>query len=174
MFRTVNKISLFFIGSICSAAVTACTPTYQTSAYDQGGYGFDQAEYGYDYVSGQSAYGYEQGAYDFGAAQGFNANFSSRYGEAFSEGAALRGPCAYTQQSCGMMRVVPVYPIYQVTVPQAPQVQAVEVPTITLPDPEPLAIEIYEPEPEPPVYEPVTNFWPETDAPVESWKPLRK
>jgi len=168
MFRTINKISLFVIGGICTAAITACTPTYQTSAYGQGGTGFEQAQYGYDYASGQSAYGYNQGLYDYGTAQGFN------YGNAFNGGAALRGPCTHTAQSCGMMAVVPVYPVYQVITPlPAPEVQPVEVPTITIEEPRPLTVEIFDPEPEP-IYEPVTNFWPEPETPVQSWEPLRK
>ena len=143
MFKTINRISLFVIGGICTAAITACSPTYQTSAYGQGPYGqsvygqggtgFEHAQYGYDYVSDQSAYGYNQGIYDYGAAQGFNAGFSAPYGNAFSGGAALRGSCGFTPQNCGMMAVVPVYPVYQVITPiaAAPEVQQVEVPTIT-------------------------------------------
>ena len=166
MFRTINKISLFVIGGICTAAITDCSPTYQSSAYGQGGTGFEQAQYGYDYVSGQSAY-------DYAGSQAYSAGYSSRYGEAFSVEAELRGPCGYAQNSCGMMRVVPVYPVYQVAVPQAPEVQSVEVPTITITEPEPLTVEIFEPEPEP-VYEPVTDFWPEPETPIQSWEPLRK
>lgn len=164
MFRTGKKFYLILIGSACSIAMTACAPSYQTSAYEQDAYGYDQAAYGYDYVSDHSNSGY-------GIAQNFNTAHSSRYGD------ALRGPCDTFVQSCGMVAVVPVYPVYQViTYPETPEVQTVEVPTITLPDPEPLSVEIYEPEPvyEPPVYEPVTDYWPEPDDPITTWAPLRK
>ena len=187
MFKTINRISVFVIGGICTAAITACSPTYQTSAYGQGAYGqsvygqggtgFEHAQYGYDYVSDQSAYGYNQGIYDYGAAQGFNAGFSAPYGNAFSGGAALRGSCGFTPQNCGMMAVVPVYPVYQVITPiaAAPEVQQVEVPTITIAEPEPVTIEIFDQEPVfESEYEPVTDFWPEPETPVQSWKPIRK
>ena len=75
------------------------------------------------------------------------------------------------------MAVVPVYPVYQVITPiaAAPEVQQVEVPTITIAEPEPVTIEIFDQEPVfESKYEPVTDFWPEPETPVQSWKPIRK
>lgn len=181
MVSMVEKMKLSLIGGICAIAVTACAPSYHVSADEQagyGGYGYDQAQYGYDYVADQSSYssGYDQNAYGYGEQQGFNTAYRSRYGDVFAGESALRGSCGTSAQGCGMMAVVPVYPVYQVytaPAPQALEVEIFETPTVTLPEPE---VTVYEPEPvyEPPVYEPVTNYWPEPEAPVTTWAPLRK
>ena len=161
-----TKVSL--ISGISILAVTACTHSQHTSAYNQTGHGYENAAYGYDYVSGQS---------------NSNTTYKSRYGD------ELRGSCEVVIETCETVAFVPVYPVYQIITPtfgKVPDVQPVEVPTIPLPEPEPVTIEFYEPEPEapvyeppvyepaPPVYEPVTNYWPEPDTPVETWEPLRK
>ena len=174
MVSMVEKMKLSLIGGICAIAVTACAPSYHMSVDEQagyGGYGYDQAQYGYDYVADPSSYGY-----GYAEQQGFNTTYRSRYGDTFGNGSLLRGSCETIAQGCGMMAVVPVYPVYQVytaPTPQAPEVEIFETPTVTVPEPE---ITVYEPEPvyEPPVYEPVTNYWPEPEAPVTTWAPLRK
>ena len=169
MLKTVNTYKLIFIGGMSAFAVSACAPSHHGAADGQFGYGYDNAAYGYDYVADQPSYGYAD--YGYGAQQDSTVVHKSRYGD------QLRGPCEITIQDCGLMAVVPVYPVYQIITP-APTYEppVVEAPVITLPEPEPEPIVIHEPEPvyEPPVYEPVTNYWPEPETPVTTWKPLRK
>ncbi len=126
------------------------------------GYGYSQSGYGYD------AYGYEAAGYssEYRSVQSPIGAHRSRYG------AGLRGACQTEGQSCGMMAVVPVYPVYQIVTQPQPDVQVVEAPQVIEPDPVPYV----EPAPvyEPPVYEPPVHHWPEPKAPVTDWKPLRK
>jgi len=172
MVKRVGKIKLGFMCGICAFSIAACAPSHHMPAESHLGYGYDNAAYGYDYVSDQSSYGYEydQSGYQYG-------QVSSRYGDAqFIDGTysgALRGPCNYTAQNCGMMQVVPVYPIYQVaTYPEPQPAPIVDVPTITLPpaQPEPIVIS----EPDLPVYEPPVAYWPEPETPITTWEPKRK
>lgn len=76
------------------------------------------------------------------------------------------------------MRVIPVYPVYQIVTPapvtyeetyvEAPAI--VEPPIVIMPEPTP---EVYI-EPERSVYTPEPHHWPEPETPVPSWTPLRK
>ena len=157
MSNLFRNFRVVLIGGICSAAVTACAPSSHMSANDA-------------YV--QDSYGYSQTGYGYTSEPATAPARRSRYG------GELRGPCEVVVQNCGMMAVVPVYPVYQVvTMPEAPVVEAPPVVTyepapIYEPAPEP----VYMPEPvyEPPVYEPPAQYWPEPDKPVTDWKPLRK
>jgi len=86
----------------------------------------------------------------------------------------LRSACDIDVQSCGFMRVVPVYPVYQVVT--APPVVETP-PPVTLTEAEPPVIVLPpEPAPEPPVYTPppVQEFWPEPATPIKRWTPPRK
>ncbi len=164
MTNNIHRLKFILIAGLGSLALTACVP----------------GQYGYE--TGQSGAGYGQygtqadlyGAQQFGAQYG--AGFTqSAYGAGFNQAAntGLRPTCNAQAAPCGFMRVVPVYPIYQVSVPQRePVVQIFD------PPPPPPVAEIYEPEPIPyvepdPVYEPV-HHWPEPVTPVQSWKPIRK
>lgn len=160
----VNKFQsfrMFLIGGLGVVAISACAPSYKMSSYDtsmSSGNGYSQSAYGYDAVSAYGAsFGYEQAAVT---------THRSRYG------GELRGGCQVGTHPCGMMAVVPVYPVYQyATQPSAPEVQVVEVPQIIEPEPIPYV------EPTPyvePAYEPPVHHWPEPETPVIDWTPLRK
>jgi len=131
--------------------------------------GYSSSAYGYGYDSGYSEYGY-------GTNSGYaDANMTtiarSRYGYTES---GLRSGCDMEVQSCGFMRVVPVYPVYQIVT--APPVVKTP-PPVTVAEPEPPVIVLPpEPTPEPPVYTPppVQEFWPEPATPIQTWTPPRK
>lgn len=158
----VNRIQRFQILLACTAvcvSLTACGPRYvpveSLSGYSQAGY---------------SGGAYSQGAYSQGTYAQSYTQQKTRYGHQASAG--LRAPCAAVSAPCGYMRVLPVYPVYQYVIPTEPE-PVVEVPTVSWPDPEPIVV--YEPEPIPePVYEPAPYHWPDPEAEVPSWKPLRK
>lgn len=173
MTKKIHNLRLTLIAGLASLAVTACVPgqyAYETNeAGANAGYYDNSAYYG-----GQ--YGYEAGNYGQ-----YEANVStSRYGiyGAATNTSGLRPGCDMQMAPCGFMRVVPVYPIYQVTAPQTPA-PVVEAPAVEIYEPEPAVIyepePVYEPAPEPePVYTPPPSYWPEPDTPVQSWKPIRK
>ncbi len=164
MVNTLQTFRLFLLGGLSAAAVSACAPSYQMSGHDasmQTGYGYSQSAYGYDESAGYNAAGYE-------TVQTSQPTHRSRYGT------ELRGACDVQIHPCGMMAVVPVYPVYQyVIAPPEPEVHVVEAPQVYEPEP----IPYIEPEPIPyfePAYEPPVEYWPEPAAPVRDWKPLRK
>lgn len=171
----VNGIQRFKFLTACTVlctALTACgprlVPVESLSGYSQSG------SYGDAYTQDHySQAGYSQGAYSQGPYTQSYASQKSRYGHQASAG--LRAPCEEAYAPCGFMRVLPIYPVYQYVIPTEPE-PVVEVPTISLPDPEPVVIyEAYEPEPIPePVYAPAPYHWPEPETEVPSWKPLRK
>lgn len=114
----------------------------------------------------QSHHMYEQEAYA-------STQVTSRYGYAASTSQTTED-CAYEVHPCGFMRVVPVYPIYQIVTP-IPAEPVIESPVISVPEPT-IYVEEPEPyiEPELPVYVPPTQHWPEPETPAPSWTPLRK
>lgn len=145
------------LGSLSCAALAACSPSHHMAADThsvQMGYGYAQTAYGYEYAASEQTV----------------TTFSSRYG------GELRGPCEVEEQSCGLMRVVPVYPLYQyVTFAQSEQTEYVETPPVIIPDPAPLPV----PEPpvyipEPPVYVPPVQHYPDPETPPPVWTPPRK
>lgn len=156
MTKHIHSLKLTFIAGLGSLALTACVPGQY--AYDSPEIGGQNGQYQYN---GQSA-GYNQ----YGAAVS-----QSHYGYA-AQNTGLRPACQQQAAPCGFMRVVPIYPIYQVEVPQAVPVPTyetyVEPPVVEIYEPEP--IPMYEPEPE---YTPMEH-WPEPEAPIQSWQPLRK
>jgi hypothetical protein len=158
-----NHTILLFL-SAASAAVSGCTPKYVSAA-----------DLGYTSDHNHSAYtqqGYTSGAYYQAAQYTLPA---SRYGAtAGSRQMSLRPACNEYVAPCGFMRVVPIYPIYQVAVQPEP---IAEVPTVTLPEAEPAPVITYEPAPTPipePVYSEPAYHWPEPETDMPSWKPLRK
>lgn len=166
MVNRVQRLKILVVGSALCAALTACGPRYVPAESLSGQ--AHAGSYGGAYAQNASSqYNYAQSGYTHAYTQQ-----KSRYGNQ----AGLRAPCAEVHAPCGFMRVVPVYPVYQYVTPAEPE-PVVEVPTISLPDPEPAPVMIYEPEPvyEPaPIYEPAPYHWPEPEAEVPSWKPLRK
>ena len=168
-FKDFGKIALIFTASIAFAGCSASSHnmTYQDADSLLSGYSNTTYRYGYD--SGHSNYGadYNSGYADVNMTSGV----SSRYG--YSE-SGLRSACDIDVQSCGFMRVVPVYPVYQVVT--APPVVETP-PPVTLTEAEPPVIVLPpEPAPEPPVYTPppVQEFWPEPATPIKRWTPPRK
>ena len=171
----VNRLQRLTILLACGAAgliLTACGPRYVP--IDTLGHGNSQS---------QGAY-YQQGYSQHAAYRGASANThysekKSRYGyETAGQPHGLQAPCGEVFAPCGFTRVLPVYPIYQVTAPTKPE-PAAEVPTIDITEPEPVMI--YEPAPEPEyiytpdsVHTPAPYHWPEPEAEVPSWAPLRK
>jgi len=159
MVNNIWTLRHVLIGGLAAAAMSACAPSYQMQGYDA------SMDAGYS----QSAYGYESAGYEAQAhhmTQMTTATHRSRYG------GELRGGCDVEIDPCGMMAVVPVYPVYQyVIAPPTPEVPVVEVPQIVEPDPIPYV------EPTPyvePVYEPPVQHWPEPEVPAPTWTPLRK
>lgn len=146
----VQNFRVVLIGGISALAVTACAPSYQMSA---------------DAQSMQAGYGYSQSAYGYETSQTTSSAYSSRYG------GELRGSCDIVVQTCGMMMVVPVYPVFQVTTaPYEPEVKIVEV---EVPVEVPVEIPVYI-QPEPPIVEPPVHHWPDPETPVIPWTPPRK
>ncbi|MEP4052209.1 MAG: hypothetical protein ABJN22_08190 [Litorimonas sp.] len=141
----VQNLKIILIAGASCIAVTACAPSYQmsTDAYSMQG----------SQTYGQTAYGYEMAQ---------TTTYNSRYG------GELRGSsCDVVVQSCGMMAVIPVYPVFQVTTaPYEPEVKIVEVEV-------PVEVPVYI-EPEPPVIEPPVHHWPDPETPVIPWTPPRK
>ena len=159
-FKDFGKIALICVASAVVAGCSASSHnmTYQDADSLISGYSSSAYGYGYDYHSS-----YTDG--------NMTAIASSRYGHTE---AGLRSGCDMQVQSCGFMRVVPVYPVYQIVT--APPVVETP-PPVTVVEPEPPVIVLPpEPIPEPPVYTPppVQEFWPEPAAPVKRWTPPRK
>ena len=124
------------------------------------GFGYGQSGFGGLGYDQSVAYGYNQVSYGYGSAQ-------QNFGQSYS--GSLRG---------GMMAVVPIYPVYQIaTYQQVSPVQTVEVPTITLEEPQSQSYIISEPEIstyQAPQYEPMIESWPEPATPITTWAPKRK
>ena len=164
-FKDFGKIAL-----ICAASAifAGCSASSKNMAYQDADSllsGYSSSAYGYG--SGYSEYGYNSGYAD----GNMTTIASSRYG--YNE-SGLRSGCDIQVQSCGFMRVVPVYPVYQIVT--APPVVETP-PPVTVIEPEPPVIVLPpEPAPEPPIYTPppVQEFWPEPAAPIERWTPPRK
>jgi len=168
-FKEFGKIALTFAASAVLAGCSASSHNMTYQDADSLLSGYSSSAYGYGYDSGHSNYGYD---YNSGYADvNMTSSARSRYG--YSE-AALRSGCDMDVQSCGFMRVVPVYPVYQIVT--APPVVETP-PPVTILEPEPPVIVLPpEPAPEPPVYTPppVQEFWPEPATPVKRWTPPRK
>jgi len=184
MVNRIKRFHILLVGSAVCLSLSACGPRYVPAEALGYGTGYSQGSYaGADYSQAsysQNAYSqntYSQNAYSQGAnAQGNFAQSNgqkSRYGHQTSGG--LQAPCGEALAPCGFMRVVPVYPVYQYVIP------TVDESVVAVSEPEP----VYHPEPEvtyvpevtyepEPVYTPSVQHWPEADAVVQSWKPLRK
>lgn len=176
----MRKLKFALICVAGTATITACSPRHHmTGQYgaDQYAYGHhNMSQYGYEHTYG-SEYSSEYYGADYQAA-GQHTQLRSRYGNA-AQTSSLNAGCDEYVNPCGFMKVVPVYPIYQIAVPVQetyvePYVAPVEeTPIIVMPEPElPAYVEPTLPDPIP--YVPEPQHWPEPETPVTSWAPLRK
>ena len=166
MTRPIRNFKLVLLCVIGGATVSACSPKHQM----HGQHASDQ--YAYEH-SNAGQYSSEQYGAAYRAA-GYQSQVRSRYGDAV-QSASLRPACNAFINPCGFMKVVPVYPVYQIAAPvQETYVAPVEEPpVVVMPEPE-LPVYVEPALPEPPVYIPAPQHWPEPETPVQSWEPLRK
>lgn len=174
MTKPMRNLKFALICAAGAATITACSPRHHMSSQ----YGADQYAYGHHNTSQHgSEYSSEYYAADYHAA-GQHTQLRSRYGSA-AHSTSLNAGCDEYVNPCGFMKVVPVYPIYQIAAPvqeayAEPYVAPLEeAPIVVMPEPElPVYVEPTLPDPIPYVAEP--QHWPEPETPVTSWAPLRK